>query len=168
MDMHLPREGSAWTRAQLDACVLLDSAVDEALRLAHSTLMVRETIEDTSLCLDGVTYNLRKGERVAMYPTLDHSDPAIFASPHDYQVDRFVHATKRQKDALHPFGMGKHMCPGRVFAKLQLKTWVSLLLRHTTSISLTPNSPTPSFDTARVGLGVFPPTANNVTFQYNL
>ncbi|RHY34223.1 hypothetical protein DYB32_001872 [Aphanomyces invadans] len=126
-----------WTGDQLGKCVFLASAVDEALRLSASSLMMRVATEDvnlnvevlTSRCmarfdvhalsLKGSHVHLAKGSKVMIFPSLGHFDDAIFPQPRTF--DRFVQATSAQLEAFNPFGMGVTMCPGRNFAKNQVK-----------------------------------------------
>ncbi|RHY59735.1 hypothetical protein DYB38_000458 [Aphanomyces astaci] len=81
--------GDVWSGDQLGKCVLLASAVDEALRLSASSLMMRVATEDVELKLP--------------------VHPSFIANFR--QVDRFVHATSAQAEAFKPFGMGVTMCP---------------------------------------------------------
>ncbi|ETW08929.1 hypothetical protein H310_01412 [Aphanomyces invadans] len=110
-----------WTGDQLGKCVFLASAVDEALRLSASSLMMRVATEDVNLNVEGSHVHLAKGSKVMIFPSLGHFDDAIFPQPRTFQFDRFVQATSAQLEAFNPFGMGVTMCPGRNFAKNQVK-----------------------------------------------
>ncbi|OQS02604.1 cholesterol 7-alpha-monooxygenase-like isoform X2 [Thraustotheca clavata] len=156
-----------WTRAQLDECVYLGSAIDEALRLSATSMILREAVEDTDLKLTDKTIPLRRGDRVSMFPILLHMDETIYPSPEDYQFDRFVNATKEQKESLRPFGMGANMCPGRYFAKNQIKMWIALVMQHMKGIRLSPGTATPVMDSSRLGLGVYPPSKDDVYIDFD-
>lgn len=59
-----------------------------------------------------------------------------------------------------PFGGGYTYCPGRRFARNEVKTMVAFLLtRFELTLAYTGNNSTdvPVFDGARAGLGIFPP-----------
>lgn len=44
--------------------------------------MVRKCIEDTAFTTEsGQTFNIRKGDKVAIYPPVFHQDPEIYENP---------------------------------------------------------------------------------------
>ncbi|CAK4577516.1 unnamed protein product [Aphanomyces euteiches] len=151
---HLPKGGAeVWTPEQLSKCVLLASAVDEALRLSASSILMREAMEDIDLkTMDPPVY-LAKGSNVIIYPSLGHFDEEIFPSPKTFKYDRFVNATREQLEAFKPFGMGATMCPGRNFAKNQIKMFIALIMQETKRIELVPGYGEPKNDPSRLGLG---------------
>lgn len=55
-----------------------------------------------------------------------------------------------------PFGGGYTYCPGRRFARNEVKTMVAFLLTRF-DLHLGDSSAQPEFDGARAGLGIFPP-----------
>jgi hypothetical protein len=64
--------------------------------------------------------------------------------------------------AFLPFGGGASLCPGRRFARNEIKALVAvLLLRFDMQLALSTADTTtngrPSFDGSRAGLGIFPP-----------
>ena len=59
-----------------------DSVIKEVIRVTSGVFMVRAITKDTEFQVeDGRTYNLRKGDRIAMYPPAIHKDPEIFEDP---------------------------------------------------------------------------------------
>ncbi|ETV88926.1 hypothetical protein, variant 1 [Aphanomyces astaci] len=147
--------GDVWSGDQLGKCVLLASAVDEALRLSASSLMMRVATEDVELKLPDSHVHLAKGSNVMIFPSLGHFDDAIFPQSKSFQVDRFVHATSAQAEAFKPFGMGVTMCPGRNFAKNQVKMFVALVMLETKRVALVPGYVEPVHDPTRLGLGYY-------------
>ncbi|KDO21197.1 hypothetical protein SPRG_22273 [Saprolegnia parasitica CBS 223.65] len=172
IDTHLDKSplsdtsAAPWTQEMLHKCVLLDSTVDECLRLAASSMLLRVAVEPTDVVLDKTTYHFEKGDRVAIFPSLGHFDPTLFSDPTRFQYDRFVHATKAQLEAFKPFGMGANMCPGRYFAKNQIKMWVALVLQHLPALRLVPGYTPPTFDPSRLGLGVIPPADHAIHIAF--
>ncbi|OQS01890.1 cholesterol 7-alpha-monooxygenase-like [Thraustotheca clavata] len=159
---------ASWTSEMLQKCVLLDSVVDESLRLSASSMLLRIAIEPTVLVMDDTTYHFEKGYRVAIFPSLGHFDPVLFPEPNKFPYDRFVNATQEQLDAFKPFGMGISMCPGRYFAKNQLKMFVALVLQHLSTIKLAPGSKEPTLDSSRLGLGVIPPADHSIKIELTI
>ncbi|KAI8619228.1 cytochrome P450 [Chytriomyces sp. MP71] len=161
----LQGDPSSWTRARLAECVLLESAVEETLRLATNSMLMREVVEDCVITLDADTVvHFRKGDKAAMFLPLTHYDENLFEDPTRFKVDRFVQATNAQRNALMVFGAGKTMCPGRLFAKAQLKTFVALLTRRAPGLRLVDPDVVVGFDSSRLGLGVYSPDSNTAQF----
>ena len=109
-------------KLRLDAALLrqlpvLDSAINESLRLCSSSIVIRRVMEDFTLLLastdsrnknasssahadeskEGTAtpvtlrkYLLRKGDNVCLFPEIIHRDPEIYDNPNHYQFDRFV------------------------------------------------------------------------------
>lgn len=62
--------------------VITDSVVQETLRMCSGVFMVRYVTEDCDFKMDnGEVYQIRKGDRVAIYPPAIHKDPEIFEDP---------------------------------------------------------------------------------------
>ncbi|KDO23819.1 hypothetical protein SPRG_11251 [Saprolegnia parasitica CBS 223.65] len=158
---------ATWSKADLDKCIVLDSAIDETLRLVSASLLLREATCDVELPLEPPVV-LRKGDRVAMAPFLQHMDATLFPEPEIFRFDRFVHATQAQRSALRPFGLGASMCPGRFFAKTQLKSCIALLMQHLPGLHFAslPAS-TVAINQTRVGMGVYPPATDTVVVVFD-
>ncbi len=78
-------------------------------------------------------YRIPAGWMVDVSPMLTHRLPEIYANPDSFDPDRF--APPREEDKQHPFslvgfGGGSHVCLGYQFAQMEMKIFMSLLLRH--------------------------------------
>lgn len=147
---------------------VLDSCISEALRLSTGSLIMREAVEPCTLTLaDGTTYNIRKGDNVGIFPPIIHRDERFFPNSEVFQYDRFL----KMKDSVEidgvsvstsqcfiPFGGGISYCPGRKFARNEIKTLaIHLLLKFKMSLSSSSLSKPVEVDYSRAGLGIFQP-----------
>ena len=105
-----------------------------------------------------------------MYPPPHHHDPSVFGADCEvFRHDRFTGAdgARLEKDHLMPFGGGISQCPGRKFARNEIKAFVASLI-GCCEFRLAPGQPAllpePNIDGSRVGLGVFAP-AQDVRVQ---
>ncbi|XP_078087554.1 5-beta-cholestane-3-alpha,7-alpha-diol 12-alpha-hydroxylase-like [Mustelus asterias] len=169
------------TRDMLLRTPVLDSTLDESLRLSAAPMLVRAVLEDFSLQLaDGKQYWLRKGDRLALFPYLSsHMDPEIHPEPHTFRFDRFLQADgssrktefykggKKLKYYNMPWGAGVSMCPGRFFAVNELKQFVFLMLSYFEFELVNPQEEIPPIDCSRWGFGIMQPT-HDVQFRYRL
>jgi cytochrome P450 len=78
-------------------------------------------------------YRIPAGWMVDISPMLTHRLPEIYSSPDNFDPDRF--APPREEDKQHPFalvgfGGGSHVCLGYQFAQMEMKIFMSLLLRN--------------------------------------
>lgn len=157
--------------------VILDSCISEALRLSTGSLIMREVIEPCTLTLSsGHTYSFRKGDNVGIFPPLLHRDSRIYSNPEDFQYDRFVNVPAEytidgtqvsSSLCFLPFGGGASYCPGRKFARNEIKTFVAqLFLRFDVSFENPADAPTLlEMDYSRAGLGIFFPKGGNVKLR---
>lgn len=161
-----PSACEPFSRDGLRRLVLLDSAISEAMRLAICPMNGRLVTEDFELPLaTGERLPLTLGEEILLYPRNTHFDPEIFEDPHTFRFDRFVDARgraaqfekrgKRLTMPFLPFGGGMSMCPGRFFARNEIKVLVASMMVWSETELLTPDEP--PLDFGRVGLGVLPP-----------
>lgn len=145
---------------------ITDSAISESLRLSASPLPTRQVEEDTTLELhDGSTLSLARGEMLSIYPALTHHDPEVFADPERFVHDRFHERDGKRvelsldgaplRHAFLPFGGGVSICPGRHFARQEMRLLIELLLGGYDIEPLAPSLP--AFDRSRIGLGLLPP-----------
>ncbi|XP_038573717.1 5-beta-cholestane-3-alpha,7-alpha-diol 12-alpha-hydroxylase-like [Micropterus salmoides] len=168
------------THEMLMKTPILDSAVEETLRLTASPLLTREVLQDMTLKMaDGRGYFLRKGDRVAVFPySAVHIDPEIHPDPHSFKYDRFLNpdgmkktdfykAGKKVKYYNMPWGAGVSMCPGRFFATNELKQFAFLMLVYFEIELKNPDEKIPEFDFRRWGFGSIQPT-RDVQFRYRL
>lgn len=161
-----PREAEPLSRDALRRLVLLDSATSEAMRLSICPMNGRLVTEDFELPLaTGEVLPLTKGEEILLYPRNTHFDPEIYEDPTSFRFDRFVDERgrarqfeKRGKRLTMPFlafGGGMSMCPGRFFARNEIKVLVASMLAWLDT-ELLPTAE-PPLDFSRVGLGILPP-----------
>jgi len=136
-------------------CYLLESAINETLRVSRNGCVVRCAMEDTNLTFpDGKSLKLKKGDRVMMPTSLRYQESTTFQNPLMYAYDRFVdYETKPPSCALNgfsPFGLGKSVCPGRYFAIDLVKIIVAVLV-HETEMELVANG-NAAYDYSSVGV----------------
>lgn len=127
----------------LVASPLLQSTYHEVLRLYVDVLVTRELKEDLTLPLDdeGKRKALLKKNAVVLAPSwLGHRDEALWVDPpydqffaerflkHDPETGKHVFSTSGTNGKFFPFGGGKTICPGRVFAKQEVLASVALIL----------------------------------------
>ncbi len=168
------------TREMLMKTPILDSAVEETLRLTAAPLLTRAVLQDMTLKMaDGRTYFIRKGDRMAVFPyTAVQVDPEIHPDPHSFKYDRFLNpdgtkktnfykAEKKVKYYNMPWGAGVSMCPGRFFATNELKQFVFLMLVYFELELKNPDEKIPEIDFRRWGFGSMQPD-RDVQFRYRL
>ncbi|XP_014800334.1 PREDICTED: 5-beta-cholestane-3-alpha,7-alpha-diol 12-alpha-hydroxylase [Calidris pugnax] len=166
------------TREMLNQTPILDSAVEETLRLVAAPILVRAVLQDISLKTSrGTEYTLRKGDRLALFPYLSvQMNPEIHPEPHEFRYDRFVNPDGTKKDFYKngkrlkyfnmPWGAGVSICPGRFFATTEIKLFVFLMLSHY-DLELVNREETPAIDISRWGFGTMQPV-RDVRFRYRL
>ncbi|KAM6918465.1 5-beta-cholestane-3-alpha,7-alpha-diol 12-alpha-hydroxylase-like [Xenentodon cancila] len=168
------------TREMLMNTPVLDSAVEETLRLTAAPLLTRAVLQDMTLKMaDGREYFLRKGDRMSVFPYISvHLDPEVHPDPHSFKYDRFLNpdgskktefykAGKKVKYYNMPWGAGVSMCPGRFFATNELKQFVFLMLAYFEFELKNPDEKIPEIDFRRWGFGSMQPV-RDVEFRYRL
>ncbi|KAK2822535.1 hypothetical protein Q5P01_022600 [Channa striata] len=168
------------TREMLMKTPILDSVVEETLRLTAAPLLTRAVLEDMTLKMaDGREYFIRKGDRMAMFPYIAvQMDPEIHPDPQLFKYDRFLNPDGSKKTAFYkggtkvkyftmPWGAGVSMCPGRFFATNELKQFVFLMLVYFEFELKNPEEKIPEIDFRRWGFGSMQPQ-NDVQFRYRL
>ncbi|XP_048380819.2 5-beta-cholestane-3-alpha,7-alpha-diol 12-alpha-hydroxylase [Stegostoma tigrinum] len=166
------------TRRMLQQCPVLDSAVEESMRLAAAPVLIRAVLQDMALRLhDGREYRLRRGDRLALFPHLSlQMDPEIYPEPTEFRYDRFLQPSglrktdfykggRRLKYFTMPWGAGVSICPGRFFAVNELKQFIFLMLIYFDFELLQPEDAVPPIDRSRWGFGVMQP-CHEVRFRY--
>lgn len=121
---------------------LFQSILQEILRLYTDVLVARDVHSDLTLPLDNGERNLRfhRGDLIMAPSWLGHRDSNVWnnPSPDVFYAERFL---KRDPDTgedvftmtgtagkFFPFGGGKTICPGRVFAKQEVMAAVATVL----------------------------------------
>ncbi|GAA6226253.1 5-beta-cholestane-3-alpha,7-alpha-diol 12-alpha-hydroxylase-like [Lates japonicus] len=159
---------------------ILDSVVEETLRLISAPTLIRSVVENMTFKMaDGREYHIRKGDRLAVFPhSTVHSDPEIHPDPKSFKYDRFLNpdgskktvfykAGKRVKYYNMPFGAGVSMCPGRFFANNELKQFVFLMLVYFEFELKNPDEKIPDPVLSRLGFGALHPISE-IQFRYRL
>ncbi|KAJ7030452.1 cytochrome P450 [Mycena alexandri] len=144
---------TTWTKEALGRCVRLDSFLKECQRLnGMGALWMPRMAVDHFTFSDGT--KISPGTFVATAATAIHEDAEIYERPLDFDGLRFS-AVREQRndpndlDTFEPdsdddwkhrltgtsphclsFGGGRHICPGRFFASLELKCMVAYLILH--------------------------------------
>ncbi|XP_074053939.1 7-alpha-hydroxycholest-4-en-3-one 12-alpha-hydroxylase-like [Macrotis lagotis] len=157
---------------------VLDSVMEETLRLVVAPVLSRVVMQDLILKMDdGREYALRKGDTVSMYPYLSlHMDPEIYPDPTTFKYDRFLNANGSRKVAFYkegrrikshmlPWGAGPSKCPGRFFALNEMKMFVFLMLLHYDIELVDQEVKIPPINVKRFGIGAMQPIYD-VQFRY--
>lgn len=167
-------------RDMLQKTPILDSAVEETLRLTAAPVLTRAVMESLDLKMaDGRQYHIRQGDRVSLFPyTAIQIDPEIHPDPLSFKYDRFLNPDGSKKTDFYkrgkklkyytmPWGAGVSMCPGRFFATNELKQFVFLMILYFDFELTNPNEDLPEIDVRRWGFGTMQPT-RDVDFRYRL
>lgn len=109
----------------------LDLAIDEVLRIDDPFVTNRRATTG-AVELGGV--RLPAGARVKLHWTSANRDERMFGDPDTF--DPAGHAADNLV-----YGIGRHACPGRLLATLELRTAVRALLAGTTTFTLDPDQP---------------------------
>ncbi|XP_004079460.1 5-beta-cholestane-3-alpha,7-alpha-diol 12-alpha-hydroxylase [Oryzias latipes] len=168
------------TREMLMKTPVMDSAVEETLRLTAAPLLTRAVLQDMTLKMaDGREYFIRKDDRMAIFPyNAVHLDPEIHPEPHSFKYNRFLNPDGSRKTDFYkggkkvkyynmPWGAGVSMCPGRFFATNELKQFVFLMLVYFEFELKNPDVEIPQIDFKRWGFGSMQPV-KDVQFRYRL
>lgn len=149
----------------LSRCVHLESAINETLRLMTFIFLPKQCSRETEVKFhDGRSLVLKAEDKILLYPALSHHNSEIFSDPEVYQFDRFLGKSADTCRGFMPFGAGKHMCPGRHFAKNEIKITVALILHHIEYEFLQPDVKAEPI-LVRMGLGVAVPQ-NDIPIRY--
>lgn len=179
------KDGDYFTLSDLDKMDVLESLIQESMRLRSTTKMIRLRYanEDFRLKLPlpvtGITkeFNVRKGTYFVSCPTLMHRDPEIFKDPLTFKYDRFARDPntgkspiffkngKRLHRPVDAFGGGLTMCPGRRFAVTEIKALiVSILLNYELRWPDDGDAPDPPIDNKGIVNTGMP--VNDVKFEF--
>lgn len=109
----------------------LDAAVDEMLRIDDPFPANRRT---TTREADLAGQQLPAGAPVSIDWAQANRDERAFGDPDGYRP-----ATHRPENLV--YGVGPHVCPGRLLATMQIRGALAALLRATTGIALDPQRP---------------------------
>jgi len=104
--------------------------MDEALRL-HPPLpfMPRVTVAETEFA----GYRIPAGVLAGFAPLVVHRDPRHWTRPNSFDPERFSSARaehKRHPYAFAPFGGGRHLCVGKRFGQLEIRSTLHQMLKQ--------------------------------------
>ncbi|XP_078722320.1 7-alpha-hydroxycholest-4-en-3-one 12-alpha-hydroxylase-like [Lampetra fluviatilis] len=168
------------TRDALVNTPVLDSVIEEVLRLRSAPILIRAVRHDKTLQVPGASGpgpKLRAGDRVAMFPHLSpHMDPEIHVDPEEFKFDRFLNEDGSKKTDFFksgrklryptmPWGAGVSICPGRFFATNEIKQFIVLILIHYDIEFCDPATKVPDINASRFAFGVMHPT-HEICFRY--
>ncbi|WP_318307316.1 cytochrome P450 [Amycolatopsis solani] len=108
---------------------VLDRVIKETLRLHTSNwLLTRRATGPTTLG----GYRIPAGAEVGFSLTALHRDPKVFDVPLAFDPDRWLdeNLAGYAADAMMPFGVGRHRCPGDTFAWAELGVALATILRE--------------------------------------
>ena len=124
-----------WTRLRDDPDRWVHAAVEEGMRHESPVqFTMRRTIEPVEL--DGVT--IPAAEPVLLAVGSANRDPAAFADPDSFDLDRFDRDPKLRQVG---FGGGAHLCLGAPLARLEAVAVLRAMVARYSSISLTAPAP---------------------------
>jgi hypothetical protein len=137
---------------------------------------MREAIAPVSLTISAEeTYVFRKGDQIGIFPPLVHFDDRFYPNPEEFKYDRFLDVPQSytvegeefpSSACFLPFGGGATYCPGRKFARNEIKAVVAHLLVSVDMCFSDPLAPnTASMDMGRAGLGIFIPKPNDIKLK---
>jgi cytochrome P450 len=167
----------------LNQLVYTDACLTEALRLSSGSLIMRGAVEACEFTMqNGKTYRLRKGDRLGIIPPLFHYDADLYPNPNQFQPERWIVGETLEEQAISAmgklsfkkqgkpvpsstaylvFGAGITLCPGRRFARNEVKLLLIFLLsRFEFAFPLGIVPPHPGVDGSRAGIGIFPPQSD--------
>ncbi|CAF0911296.1 unnamed protein product [Didymodactylos carnosus] len=167
IQLYLP-DNELWTSEMLAKCSKLDSAISETIRMAASAIILKYCRNQTHIQLhDQRQLTIEKGDAISLYPMVCHYDHRLYPEPFKFKYDRFL-ANQQMLANLEleqekigsigflPFGYGKTMCPGRFFARNEMKICTAMILKYIDYEFINLNDE-PEQSRYRVGVGIAPP-----------
>ncbi|MEZ5244965.1 MAG: cytochrome P450 [Acidimicrobiales bacterium] len=116
-------EDQARLRAEPD---LIDSAVEELLRVYSPVTMAREVLSDVEVA----GCPMKSGDKVLMSFPAANRDPAQFENPDEFIIDR-------QRNRHVAFGSGIHRCLGSNLARMEVRVAIQEWLARIPTFELT-------------------------------
>ncbi len=115
---------------ELEQLEELGWAVEESLRL-YPPLAVMPRV--TTAPTEHGGYAIPPGVLIGLAPALVHRDPRHWSRPHQFDPERFAPGRaehKRHAFAFAPVGGGRHICVGKRFGQLEIRSTLHQLLRR--------------------------------------
>ena len=139
----LAEEGGQWNKAGLARCHRSDSAIRESMRFSNfmTRNVLRKVVPEEGIENKTEGWRAPKGTLIGIDMQNIQHDPEIYPDPDTYDAFRFskpreeadvstVHSNVNEvkntglvttSDIFLPFSHGRHACPGRFFASLEMK-----------------------------------------------
>ena len=116
-------------------------------------MLMRMAMQDIETTLEGKKFVIPKGDIVFTSPAVASRLPEVFTNPNSFEPERFGPERNEHKTpfAFLGFGGGMHQCMGQQFGLLQVKTIVSILLRHYKFELVSKEMPEPDYTAMVVG-----------------
>ncbi|EGO03062.1 hypothetical protein SERLA73DRAFT_176582 [Serpula lacrymans var. lacrymans S7.3] len=116
---------------------LLNSIINESLRLCSNGTSVREVMADIVMDVPSNSHGpsesramlFKKGDTIYMPNRYHHWNPEEFEDAESFVATRFMPGQKRQPGFFMPFGGGISVCSGRHLASAELKALMIILTR---------------------------------------
>uniref|UniRef100_A0A8C6U1L9 Cytochrome P450 family 8 subfamily B member 1 n=1 Tax=Neogobius melanostomus TaxID=47308 RepID=A0A8C6U1L9_9GOBI len=154
------------THEMLMKTPVLDSAVEEVLRLVAAPLLTRSVLQNMTLKMaDGREFLIRKGDRMAVFPYIAvHIDPEIHPDPFTFKYDRFLTPEGTKKTDFYKRGkrVRYYTMPWGLGCLCQ---FVFLMLVYFDFELMNPDEKIPHIDHQRWGFGTMQPD-REVQFRY--
>ncbi|KAM9095239.1 5-beta-cholestane-3-alpha,7-alpha-diol 12-alpha-hydroxylase-like [Sarcophilus harrisii] len=166
--------------SMLQQTPVLDSVMEETLRLVLTHFLLRAVKEDMILKMDsGKEYALRQGDEVSIFPYIFlHRDPEIYSDPTIFKYDHFLNSDGsrkvvfyKQRRKIRPhilqWGAGTIVCPGRFFALNEMKSFVFMMVTQYDIELVDQDVKIPSVNRKQFGTSAVQPI-HDVQFQYRI
>jgi cytochrome P450/NADPH-cytochrome P450 reductase len=129
VDAVLP-SGQAAVYEDLERLVVVEQVLEETLRLwPTAPAFSVAPWQDETL---GAGYPIARDQRLTVLLPAVHRDPEVWDRPDEFDIDRFAPG-RRHKIPAHaykPFGNGSRACIGRLFAMMEAKLALALVLQN--------------------------------------
>ena len=113
--------------ADLPALPYARAVIQEAMRLYPPVAVLSRQ----ALAPDRIRrFEVPRGTMVACVPWLLHRNPDVWDAPHEFRPERFLAATKPNRFAYLPFGIGPRICAGAAFGMAESTVLLTVLLRR--------------------------------------
>lgn len=129
VDQVLP-PGAIPAYEDLDRLTVIEQVLDETLRLwPTAPAFSVAPLQDETLAAG---YRIPKDQRLTVLLPALHRDPAVWERPDEFDIDRFAPERRGAipAQAYKPFGNGSRACIGRLFAMMEAKLAMALVLRQ--------------------------------------
>lgn len=148
----LAEEGGQWTKVGLTRCHRLDSAIRESIRISNflTRTAVRKVMPKDGIENKAEGWRAPQGTLMGLDIHNVQHDPDIYPNPNTYDAFRFSRSTEEAdastvhkevsgtkaarllttSDVFLAFSHGRHSCPGRFFASLEMKLMLAHMVMH--------------------------------------